>query len=215
VPTSLAACRSSRSGPRDPQVWGRCADLSQSVSTKPLLRLRQGGAPTRAAQAPVARSPAYACDVGAESRGSPARGPGTSWSCQCVDHARHLLPRRPDMQAIAAAQVAALAIGEQGIAHSRESSRDHSCDHRHLDSTSATPHGPLTCRNVADGWRWRWDLNPRTACTVTRFRGVLLRPLGHATAAEITGRRAGPGKTPAAAQRTRRPAPRRRPRGDG
>ena len=30
-------------------------------------------------------------------------------------------------------------------------------------------------------WRWRWDLNPRWACTHTRFRGVLLRPLGHAT----------------------------------
>ena len=37
-------------------------------------------------------------------------------------------------------------------------------------------------------WRWRWDLNPRWACTHTRFRGVLLRPLGHATAGEVTGR---------------------------
>ena len=35
-------------------------------------------------------------------------------------------------------------------------------------------------------WRWRWDLNPRWACTHTRFRGVLLRPLGHATADEGT-----------------------------
>ena len=53
---------------------------------------------------------------------------------------------------------------------------------------SGDTHRPLTCGNVADGWRWRWDLNPRRACTLTRFRGVLLRPLGHATAAEITGR---------------------------
>ena len=36
-------------------------------------------------------------------------------------------------------------------------------------------------------WRWRWDLNPRWACTHTRFRGVLLRPLGHATAGKATG----------------------------
>src|SRR4051794_40397852 len=37
------------------------------------------------------------------------------------------------------------------------------------------------------GWRWRRDLNPRWACTHKRFRGVLLRPLGHATAGENTG----------------------------
>src|SRR3954468_9155958 len=36
-------------------------------------------------------------------------------------------------------------------------------------------------------WRWRWDLNPRRSCPLTRFRGVLLRPLGHATAEERTG----------------------------
>ena len=36
-------------------------------------------------------------------------------------------------------------------------------------------------------WRWRWDLNPRRTCALTRFRGVLLRPLGHATAEEATG----------------------------
>ena len=36
-------------------------------------------------------------------------------------------------------------------------------------------------------WRWRWDLNPRRSCPLTRFRGVLLRPLGHATAVEGTG----------------------------
>jgi hypothetical protein len=35
-------------------------------------------------------------------------------------------------------------------------------------------------------WRWRRDLNPRTVLAVTRFRGVLLRPLGHATAVQLT-----------------------------
>ncbi|CUR60670.1 hypothetical protein NOCA280090 [metagenome] len=40
-------------------------------------------------------------------------------------------------------------------------------------------------------WRWRRDLNPRSACTDKRFRGVLLRPLGHATAEKVT--RATPG----------------------
>jgi hypothetical protein len=39
------------------------------------------------------------------------------------------------------------------------------------------------------GWRWRRDLNPRLACANKRFRGVLLRPLGHATAGKATGRR--------------------------
>jgi hypothetical protein len=49
--------------------------------------------------------------------------------------------------------------------------------------------GRLGARSSWDpcvGWRWRWDLNPRWACTHTRFRGVLLRPLGHATAGEAT-----------------------------
>jgi hypothetical protein len=41
-------------------------------------------------------------------------------------------------------------------------------------------------------WRWRRDLNPRRALTLTRFRGVLLRPLGHATAEKNTGH--GPGR---------------------
>src|SRR4029079_4229965 len=53
------------------------------------------------------------------------------------------------------------------------------------------PEGPAFCRSIGprsvEGpWRWRWDLNPRWACTHTRFRGVLLRPLGHATADEGT-----------------------------
>ena len=39
---------------------------------------------------------------------------------------------------------------------------------------------------LGTAWRWRWDLNPRRGCPLTRFRGVLLRPLGHATADEDT-----------------------------
>src|SRR3954453_4853191 len=35
--------------------------------------------------------------------------------------------------------------------------------------------------------RWRWDLNPRRSCPLTRFRGVLLRPLGHSTADQASG----------------------------
>jgi hypothetical protein len=35
--------------------------------------------------------------------------------------------------------------------------------------------------------RWRRDLNPRWTCAHKRFRGVLLRPLGHATARKVTG----------------------------
>jgi hypothetical protein len=35
-------------------------------------------------------------------------------------------------------------------------------------------------------WRWRWDLNPRLSFPNTRFRGVLLWPLGHATKPEDT-----------------------------
>ena len=63
--------------------------------------------------------------------------------------------------------------------------------------------------------RWRWDLNPRRSCPLTRFRGVLLRPLGHATAEEVTGRkaagpnRAEPRRRPQGAWRTRSPAARR------
>jgi hypothetical protein len=36
-------------------------------------------------------------------------------------------------------------------------------------------------------WRWRRDSNPGWTSAHTRFRGVLLRPLGHATADEVTG----------------------------
>ena len=38
-------------------------------------------------------------------------------------------------------------------------------------------------------WRWRRDLNPRWTCAHKRFRGVLLRPLGHATAGRVHPRR--------------------------
>jgi len=38
-------------------------------------------------------------------------------------------------------------------------------------------------------WRWRRDLKPRRGLPVTRFRGVIIRPLGHANPAwQITGR---------------------------
>ncbi len=37
----------------------------------------------------------------------------------------------------------------------------------------------------AFNWRYRWDLNPRMACTITCFRDMLLRPLGHGTADEL------------------------------
>ena len=70
-----------------------------------------------------------------------------------------------------------------------------------------------------DGWRWRWDLNPRWACTHTRFRGVLLRPLGHATAGEITGgdsappnRTEGSSEGPDRSRRAAARGPVRRPR---
>ena len=39
---------------------------------------------------------------------------------------------------------------------------------------------------AAGQWRWRWDLNPRMSCPITRFRGVRPRPLGDSTAAEPT-----------------------------
>ena len=38
--------------------------------------------------------------------------------------------------------------------------------------------------------RWRWDLNPRRGCPLTRFRGVRPRPLGDSTAGELTRIRA-------------------------
>ena len=45
-----------------------------------------------------------------------------------------------------------------------------------------------TRSSLADGrtWRWRRDSNPGWTCAHTRFRGALLRPLGHATADEGT-----------------------------
>src|ERR1700759_5879128 len=44
----------------------------------------------------------------------------------------------------------------------------------------------LAAQTSGQAWRWRRDLNPRTVLAVTRFRGVLLRPLGHATAEQLT-----------------------------
>src|SRR5215469_3979777 len=41
-------------------------------------------------------------------------------------------------------------------------------------------------RVLAGQWRWRWDLNPRRGCPLTRFRGVRPRPLGDSTAGEHT-----------------------------
>ena len=39
---------------------------------------------------------------------------------------------------------------------------------------------------IPSQWRWRWDLNPRRGCPLTRFRGVRPRPLGDSTAGELT-----------------------------
>jgi hypothetical protein len=55
---------------------------------------------------------------------------------------------------------------------------------------------PLTCGNVFAAWRWRWDLNPRRAFTLTRFRGVRARPLRDSTAGEPSGPRDAPRRTP-------------------
>ena len=80
---------------------------------------------------------------------------------------------------------------------------------------------PLTCEDAADARRWRWDLNPRRACPLTRFRGVLLRPLGHATAGYLTRalssarRVGGRRRTPPGGRCTPRRAHRRRPPGGG
>ena len=64
-------------------------------------------------------------------------------------------------------------------------------------------------------WRWRWDLNPRRSCLLTRFRGVLLRPLGHATAVDSSGARAAARRSPGAGPRTPRPGRPRPPRAGG
>src|SRR6266566_7972218 len=58
--------------------------------------------------------------------------------------------------------------------------------------------------------RWRWDLNPRRGCPLTRFRGVRPRPLGDSTAGELTRiracARAGPTRRPPAGPRRSRAA---------
>ncbi len=54
--------------------------------------------------------------------------------------------------------------------------------------------------------RWRRALNPRWPCAHKRFRGVLLRPLGHATARKVTGGpQAGRNRPSQVAQSGRRP----------
>lgn len=50
----------------------------------------------------------------------------------------------------------------------------------------STDRGCLAAQIRQKIWRWRRDLNPRTVFAVTRFRGVLLRPLGHATVEQLT-----------------------------
>ena len=69
------------------------------------------------------------------------------------------------------------------------------------------PRGAVSC----SVWRWRWDLNPRWSYPHTRFRGVLLRPLGHATAGGPTGACRAAKKSTSRAARLLRRAPRRRP----
>src|SRR5450432_4733349 len=64
-------------------------------------------------------------------------------------------------------------------------------------------------------WRWRWDLNPRRAFTLTRFRGVRARPLRDSTAGEPSGPLGGSRRTPTTALRTRPRAHRRLLQGDG
>ena len=57
--------------------------------------------------------------------------------------------------------------------------------HRGETEGSARAHGQDTA-SVYPCWRWRWDLNPRRGCPLTRFRGVRPRPLGDSTAGELT-----------------------------
>ena len=56
-----------------------------------------------------------------------------------------------------------------------------SCCQDHSPS-SVNAEKPLINRGFS--WRYRWDLNPRMACTITCFRDMLLRPLGHGTETE-------------------------------
>ncbi len=63
--------------------------------------------------------------------------------------------------------------------------------------------------------RWRWDLNPRRGCPLTRFRGVRPRPLGDSTVGELTRTGAGRGgasRRAACGRRRTRAAPLRTPR---
>jgi hypothetical protein len=119
-----------------------------------------------------------------------------------------------DMQAAAARQVAALVVAAPPTERSWKSC-DHPVTTRPENDGSRRPRRPLTCGNVASTWRWRWDLNPRRSYPLTRFRGVLLRPLGHATGRESSGGRGGSRRTRAAPSRTRPRARRARPADGG
>src|SRR4029077_1772340 len=63
--------------------------------------------------------------------------------------------------------------------------------------------GPFEPAAIAE--RWRWDLNPRRGCPLTRFRGVGPRPLGDPTPGALTRiracARAGPPRRPPAGPR--------------
>jgi hypothetical protein len=39
-----------------------------------------------------------------------------------------------------------------------------------ISATFTTSRKAVTCGDIVSGWRWRWDLNPRRAFTLTRFR---------------------------------------------
>ena len=67
---------------------------------------------------------------------------------------------------------------------------------------------PLTCENRRETLAVAEGFEPSDGFAVTRFRGVLLRPLGHATAEQLTHQ---PRLTPIAGERRRSPAVRHTP----
>src|SRR5665647_1914342 len=74
--------------------------------------------------------------------------------------------------------------GERWRTHSFENHSQTNETETETRNAGPTPKGWVGVS--ADQPRWRWDLNPRWTFTHTRFRGVLLWPLGHATVGEIT-----------------------------
>ena len=93
--------------------------------------------------------------------------------------------RRPGRAGRRRVQAATAARGRERGAR-RLDLRDRAGSRSPTRSTCRTPPVPESRQGCE--WRWRWDLNPRWACTHTRFRGVLLRPLGHATAGKVPER---------------------------